>query len=257
MRILLTGATGGIGSALAHALVGDGHNVLLQGRNEARLAALAKEIGSVDCDIVIGDLNHTDDRAGVVAAAQRFNVDTLINNAGVNQFGPFAASGIEAIISTNVTSTLALTQAMLATLLESAEPRVLFVGSAFGAIGFPGYATYCASKFALRGFAEALAREYADTNLHVHYFAPRATATNMNDRHAAAMNAELGTAVDRPEQVAARIVSALHKDQRRLQIGFTEALQIRLNYLAPGVVDGALKQQLGTIKKHFEENDHV
>ncbi len=257
MRILLTGASGGIGGALAKALAEAGHGVLLQGRNAGRLQALRSEMPNSDCRVVGGDLNLTTDRLAVVSAAREFGVDTLINNAGINEFGPFAETDIAALIQTNVISTLELTQAMLPALLQTREPRIVFVGSAFGAIGFPGYATYCASKFALRGFAEALAREYADANLKIHYFAPRATATGMNDGKASALNEELGTAIDRPEQVAARIVNALRKDQRRLQIGFKETLQTRLNSIAPGVVDGALRKQLGAIKLHFKEEHHV
>jgi short-subunit dehydrogenase len=257
MRVLLTGATGGIGSALAHALVGDGHAVLLQGRNEERLRALGETFPESACEYVVGDLTDSAQREHVVAAAAEFGVDTLCNNAGINQFAAFADTDVEHLITTNVTATLLLTQSLLPLLMQREAPRLLLIGSAFGAIGFPGYSAYCASKFALRGFAEALAREYADTALRVHYLAPRATATTMNDARVTALNEDLGTATDTPDSVAAQVMQALRQDRRRLQLGSTEALQARINAIAPGIVDRALRGKLPRIKKYFKETAHA
>jgi short-subunit dehydrogenase len=257
MRILLTGASGGIGSALAHALAHDGHALLLQGRSLERLDILRAELAGEGHACVAGDLRSRDDRERVVATATEFGVDTLCNNAGINQFSAFPETAIAALIDTNVTATLELTQAMLPGLLTRKAPRVVFIGSAFGAIGFPGYSAYCASKFALRGFAEALAREYADSALHVHYFAPRATETAMNDRRVTAMNRALGTSVDTPESVARQVLAAIKRDRPRLQLGSAEAFQVRLNALAPAIVDRALRGKLATIQKYLKETSHA
>lgn len=257
MRVMLTGATGGIGSALAVALLSDGHAVLLQGRNAQRLDDLHSVVSGGDCATVTGDINVEADRECIVEAAQNFGVDTLCNNAAINEFGAFSDTAIAPLINTNLTATLLLTQAMLPVILAKATPRLVFIGSAFGAIGFPGYSVYCASKFALRGFSEAIAREYADTSLQVHHIAPRATSTAMNDKRVNALNAELGTVTDTPQIVAAQVLKALKENRARLQLGPLQSLQTRLNGIAPGVVDRALREKLPIIKKHFKESANV
>ena len=257
MRILLTGASGGIGAALAQAFAREGHAILLQGRREAGLAELKRSLGDdADCETVIADLTNAADRERLCQRARAFAVDTLCTNAGINQFGAFPDSDVSAIIDTNVTATLLLTQTLLPLLLDGARPRIIIIGSAFGAIGFPGYAAYSASKFALRGFSEALGREYADTALSVHYLSPRATETSMNDSRVTALNVELGTQTDTPELVASQVLRALRSDRRRLQLGAAETLQTRFNALFPGLVDRALRAKLPVIKKYFKEIDH-
>ena len=257
MRILLTGASGGIGTALATAFADAGHTLVLQGRDERRLGQLRESLANVDCVTVDADLTVHGDRQRVLDAAKTHGIDTLCNTAGINQFGAFAACDVARLIEVNVTATLLLTQALLPHLLEQASPRVVVIGSAFGAIGFPGYAAYCASKFALRGFAESLSREFADTALRVHYISPRATATSMNDARVTALNEELGTNTDTPDTVAAHVLRTLARDRRRRQIGAPEALQSSLNAIAPSIVDRALRSRLPTIKRYFEEVDHA
>lgn len=91
-----------------------------------------------------------------------------------------------------------LTHALLPLLQRAPEAAVVNVGSAFGALGHPGFTAYCASKFGLRGFTEALARELADGKIRVLYLAPRVTATAMNDSRVEALNTALGHVVDPP-----------------------------------------------------------
>ena len=257
MRVLLTGASGGIGAALARAFAEQGHFLLLQGRDATRLAALKDSLGDAACESVLADLTVAEDRSRLCAAAIAHGVDTLCNNAGINQFGAFGESDVARIIDVNVTATLQLTQELLPQLLRQPRPRLIIIGSAFGAIGFPGYTAYCTSKFALRGFAEALSREYADSPLRVHYISPRATATPMNSARVNALNAALGTATDSAESVADRVLKALASDTRRRQIGTTESLQSSLNAIAPSIVDRALRGKLPLIKQHFKEMENA
>jgi short-subunit dehydrogenase len=255
MKVLLTGATGGIGAALAIRLYGEGAELLLQGRNQDKLNALAQQLGltGVRVEIITADLNRAADRQRLVEMAQSFGVDTLINNAGVNQFGFFASADIDRIIQTNVTSTLLLTQAMLPVLLASDRPKLVSVGSAFGSIGYPGYATYCAAKHAIKGFSEALKREYADTALQVTYVSPRATNTTMNTSSANELNQVLGVGSDSAELVADTIVKAILSKRSRVQLGFVEKIQAKLNALFPGLVDQATRKQLNTIKQYLSQ----
>jgi len=263
MRVLLTGATGGIGEALAVRLNNEGAELLLQGRNQEKLGTLAQEIGlsGIRVEIISADLNVAADRHRLVEMARSFGVDTLINNAGVNQFGFFANTDIDRIIQTNVTSTLLLTQAMLPVLLEGDNPKLVNVGSAFGSIGYPGYATYCAAKHAIKGFSEAVKREYADTALQVTYVSPRATETDMNVESANELNHVLGVGSDSSTFVAGTIVKSILSKRSRVQLGLLEKIQTKLNALFPGMVDHAIGKQLLIIKQYLSqeaqhENSH-
>lgn len=126
---------------------------------------------------------------------------------------------------------------------------VVNIGSTFGSIGYPGFAAYCASKFALRGFSEALRRELADTRVKVMYIAPRATRTSMNEQSVVAMNDELKVAMDEPAWVAAAVVAAIGREREELYLGWPEKLFVRLNSLLPRVVDQALRKQLPIIQR--------
>lgn len=257
MRVLITGASGGIGAALARALAAEGHFLLLQGRDEERLRALQFTLPESQCQIALADLTVEEDRQRLCNTAIAFGIDVLCNNAGINQFGAFTSTDVARIVEVNVTATMQLTQELLPQLLQQPQPRLIIIGSAFGAIGFPGYTAYCASKFALRGFAESLSRECADSPLRVYYLSPRATATTMNSSRVNALNESLGTATDTPEVVAERVLQALAGDVRRRQIGAVEAFQSTLNAIAPSIVDRALRGKLNTIKKHFKEIENV
>ena len=129
---------------------------------------------------------------------------------------------------------------------------LVLVGSTFGSIGFPGYTAYCASKFGLRGFSEALRRELADTPVQVVYVAPRATATAMNPAPVNELNRALGNAMDAPEAVAAQILQAMEKDERRRFLGWPEKLFVVINGILPKLVDKAMLKQLPVIRRFLD-----
>ena len=251
--VLLTGATGGIGRALAGELANAGARLVLAGRDGARLTALAREMpeGCVR-EVCIGDLTRDVDRDQLAAAARDHDCAVLINVCGGNRFGLLDDQSdvdVEALLAVNLAAPIQLTRRLLGHLRSRESAMVVNVGSAYGVIGFPGYAIYCASKFGLRGFSEALGRELADSSVRVLHVAPRATRTSMNSRTVEAMNEALGNAADAPERVARRIVAAIRADERRVVIGWPERFFARLNQALPGVVDRALGQQLQTVKR--------
>lgn len=155
------------------------------------------------------------------------------------------------LIETNLTAPMLLTRAVLPHLVRRGYGCIVNIGSVFGAIGFPYNAAYSATKFALRGFSEALRRELADTGVRVLYVAPRATATAMNGPAARALQAETGTAVDAPETVATSIVDALAADRKEVTLGGPERVFTRLNALLPRVVDGPLNRQARVAARHL------
>jgi short-subunit dehydrogenase len=251
--ILLTGATGGIGSSLAQLLVKEGSLLILQGRSAEKLAELKTQLGDEQIEIIVGDLSSPVDIACIAHEATNLKVTGLINNAGVNDFSLFEDSNIEDILTINVSGTMLLTQKMLhhfkQTDSSGNEIFILNVGSTFGTIGFPGYVAYSAAKHAIKGFSEALGRELADTDITVLYASPRATSTDMNSATIENLNSELGVTMDSPEFVASSIVNSIKNKKKRSQLGWTEAIQSKINSLLPGVVDSALAKQLPIIKK--------
>lgn len=250
-RVLLTGASGGIGAALAEALAQRGARLLITGRNQAALDALVARFPE-HIEAVCADLTRAEDRHRLVGAAHLAGCNMLINAAGSNQAGFFDTAtdaDIEQLVTINLTATLQLTRALLPQLMASPEASIITLGSTFGQLGYPGQVTYCATKFALRGFSQALRRELADTRVRVMYIAPRATRTAMNSPQTDALNAALGNAVDAPSAVALAIVRAVERQREELQIGRPERFFTRLNTLLPGVVDRALLRQLPVIRR--------
>jgi short-subunit dehydrogenase len=248
--VLLTGASGGIGEAFARALARAGVRLILVSRGQDKLDALLAALPGQGHCAVVADLTASEGRQAVVDVC-RDCVDILINTAGVNHFGLLDTQSEEQIRSMFEVNTLApilLTQALLPQLLTR-ESAIINVGSGYGSIGFAGYCGYSASKFALRGFTEALRRELADSSVSVQYLAPRATATDMNPDTVMAMNAELGNAVDDPDVVAAELMALLAKSGGTRYMGWPERFFIMLNGLFPAVVNTALAKKLHFIRR--------
>lgn len=257
-HIVLTGATGGLGTCLALALSAKGATVGLVGRDPVKLHALQKRVAEQGgkSHSIVADLAQPNMSEQVLKQSLRelSHVDLLINNAGVIEFTEFAQqseASIDNMVHTNVTATLVLSRVFVQYFLARGRGHVAFVGSIFGSLGFPHFATYCASKFAIHGFSQALRRELVETGIGVTYIAPRAIATPMNDDRTNAMWKASGQAVDNPQAVADKIVKALQKDQQELFIGQPQSLFAWLNGLAPRLVNLGLKQQVALAKKYL------
>lgn len=253
LRVLLTGASGGIGKRIATNLIESGAFVILHGRSIAQLEGYVQQtyLPKSKFELIEGDLTNPEDLARIVSAAEKFNVNTLINNAGINSFESFSESDINSIVMTNVVATMQLTQSLLPHFHLLPEALILNIGSTFGSIGFAGYVTYSATKHATKGFSEALRRELADTNIQVLHISPRATATKMNGLNVNDVNQELGVKTDSPELVGKEVIDSLLKSLATKQLGWPEKFQVKLNALFPRIVDFALKKQLPVIKKHI------
>jgi short-subunit dehydrogenase len=254
---VLTGASGGIGAAMAQALADAGVRLLLVGRRAQVLQALASRLGAQH-QALVADVATAEGRAAVqqACAALPQGLDLLINNAGISEFGAFDAQPaalIEEQITTNLLAPMLLAQALLPALRRAPRGLIVNVGSALGSIGYPGYAAYGASKFGLRGFSEALRRELADGTVGVLYLAPRATATAINSARVMALNTALGNATDAPEVVAQALLRQLREERPYLAVGRPERLFARLNALLPGLIDRAIRRQLPTIRRFLSD----
>jgi short-subunit dehydrogenase len=260
-RVVLTGAAGGIGSAVARRLATGGAKLLLTDLRQEPLDRLGAELApAAAVRTVAADVGSDTGRAALAAAAHEFNANVLINAAGINPFGLFAEQSADEIakaFAVNALAPILLCHALLPALREQPRAQIVNVGSTFGSIGFPGFSAYAASKFAIRGFSEALRRELGDTAVTVHYVAPRATATALATERVRAMNAELGVGMDTPLTVAAEIERVLLKEQRERLIGVPERVFAKLNALFPALVDRFLRRQLAVVHRYAVPATHT
>lgn len=251
--ILVTGATGGIGSSLCKMLADDGANLILTCHGEGPLQKLQDELGGSHVGVA-ADLGSAEGRSRIVAAcARQGGIDAVINVAGVLDFGLFEEqpeATIEKIININLVALMLLCRSLIPQLRDRPEAAMVNVGSTFGSIGHPGFTAYCASKAGVRCFTEALSRELADTGIHIAYIAPRATSTNLNDDRVNALNTALGNKSDSPAYVAKQILDVLRRDRALRYLGWPEKLFVRINALFPFIVRGALVKQLSVIKSY-------
>lgn len=247
-RVLLTGASGGIGRAVADSLLQAGAALLLVGRSPARLAAQVHELGQrhgLDpkrLRWVASDLAQAERLQPLAEIAADWGCNVLIHGAGAPSFGRLETlepAAIRQLLDINLLAPMLLSQALLPHLRCQPRAQIICIGSALGRLGLPGFAAYSASKFGLRGFAEALRRELGDSRVRVQYLGPRSTRTEFNNAGVQAYNRATGTAMDAPERVAQALLRLLESEGAERFIGFPETLAVRLNGLAGPLLDGA------------------
>ena len=159
---------------------------------------------------------------------------------------------IEKMMMINVVYPLELIQNVIPLMSAVNPSQIINIGSTFGSIGYPGYVSYCASKFALRGATEALAREYCKTAVKFRYFSPRATNTAMNSPAVIQMNQQLGVKMDSPELVADELYHFLQSDQQSYQVGYPEKIFVKVNQLLPHIVSGSIEKNIYTIQHYAQ-----
>lgn len=260
LTVLLTGASGGIGSAIATLLAERGHRVLLQGRNAARLQQLKDSLPFSERHRVMpANLLDAEQRTALVRECAELDsgVDVLINNAGVSSFAllsDMSDSTLSGLLNTNLLVPMALTRDLLPLLQRSHSSAIINIGSAFGHIGHPGFSAYSASKSGLHGFTESLRRELSDCGVRVHYLAPRAVDTDLNTEAVNGLNRALGNKSDSPREVAMQCVRLLDsRAGRRRFIGWPERLFIKVNALFPALVDSALAKKMPLIRQYASQ----
>src|ERR1051326_8721344 len=181
-RILITGASQGIGLALAEAAARGGAKVIAVARNADLLADLRKRVTSADgtLEFVVGDVTESADRQKMVEAAQQHfgGLDVLVNNAAIGATGHFVEAGPERlrrIMEVNFFGLTETIRAFLPMLREGVKPAIVNISSIAGMRGIPARSEYSASKFAVEGFSEALRAELAKWSIDVLVVAPGLT----------------------------------------------------------------------------------
>lgn len=184
-KALVTGATGGIGEAIARILHAAGAEVILTGRKEENLSKLAAGLKD-RVHYFAADLASDD---GIKALADYVNkeqggVDILVNNAGLTKDGLFMRmkdEDFEAVINVNLTAIFKLSKALIMPMIKKQTGRIINVSSIVGFIGNAGQANYCASKAGIVGMSKSLAVELAARNITVNCIAPGFIDTAMTE----------------------------------------------------------------------------
>ncbi len=245
-RIILTGAAGGIGNILARLLVEHGAHCALIDADANALNKLSQALpGTVAVPADLSAGNRCDEAAQQAIDALG-GIDILINLAGLMSFCTYEDEDIgrlECLIKVNLIAPMALSRAVLPTMLAQNCGQIVNIGSMFGSIGFAYFSAYSASKFGLRGFSQALRRELADTPVAVTYVSPRAIKTPINTGPIMKMNAATKTTMDEPDVTAQKILHAIEAERKEAYLGFPESLFARLNGIWPGLIDAATRAQ--------------
>ena len=215
-KALITGASGGIGGAIAKALHAQGADVAISGRNVEALNKLAAEIGKERVHIVVGELNSAEAADAVMKAAEEKmgQVDILVNNAGLTKDGLFMRMKDEdwqVVQDVNLTAPFRLIRAAIKGMMKRRQGRVINITSVVGVTGNPGQANYCASKAGMIGMTKSMAAEVAARGITLNCVAPGFIATAMtealNDDQKASINATIPAgAMGTPEDIAASVV---------------------------------------------------
>src|SRR5262245_55033565 len=212
---LVTGATGGIGGAIAKALHAQGANVAISGTKAERLEALAAELGDrvfvLPCDLR--------DRPAVAQLAETAEktlgqVDILVNNAGIthdNLFMRMKDEEWDDVIAVNLSSVFVLTRGVLRGMMRRRYGRIVNIASISGVLGNPGQCNYAASKAGLVGMTKSLAREVASRGITANAMAPGFIKTPMTDALTEKQVEGIAAAIPaqtfgKPEDVAAGVV---------------------------------------------------
>jgi short-subunit dehydrogenase len=250
-RIILTGASSGIGHALALRLAAQGARLALASRNGERLAALAEAIRAKGGSAVVVPTDVADpaQRARLVeqALAALGGLDILINNAGVGALGFFedvAEERLRRIMEVNFFGATELTRRALPHLRRGRDPMIVNVTSVLGRRAIPGCAEYCASKFALVGWSESLRAELARHGVHVLVVCPGGIETefdaNLIERRArATWRNRRRMSADRCAQL---IVGAMRRRRNEVVITTSGKLMVWANRVAPRLFDRALER---------------
>ena len=233
-QVLLTGGSGAMGRLIAA-------DIRKQGGRVTVIDRVAPEDGG---RFIQGDLSTPEGLNALVAQVEAEPWDILINLAGIQHFGPLEAQHPDHLLATymvNLVAPTRLIQAVLPGMKARGGGQIANIGSIFGSINFAHFATYSSSKAGLKALSQALRRELSGMGIAVTYVAPRAVRTPLNSATVNAFAELTGMQMDEPRAIARRIVQSIRSDRKDVYLGFPEGFFVRLNGLAPGLVDGALR----------------
>ncbi|MBX7495567.1 SDR family NAD(P)-dependent oxidoreductase [Qipengyuania sp. 6B39] len=221
----ITGASSGIGAALAREWGSRGARVILSGRDESRLAEVAD---SIPTETLVLPFDVRDEDAMIEATAKAtawHGVDIFVANAGVSQRSAAVDTDMSVyreIIEIDLTAQIAATQALLPHVTERGSGHLLFISSIAGKVGVPMRTAYCAAKFGLAGYADALRAELSQSGVQVHVIYPGSVATDVSRNALTSDGSKRGrsdSVIDNgipPGEAAKWIVDAVDKGEREV-----------------------------------------
>ncbi len=245
-NIVITGASSGIGKAIAYDCAKNGANLVLISRNSKNLNRLASQLEKYKIKILSIPIDVSDKKQVVLAAKkilQVFNhIDVLVNNAGIGVYGKFSEKSledIEKVIKTNLLGTIYMTKSILPSMMRHMQGHIVNIGSVLSKIGLRGMADYSASKFAVAGFSESLYHELKPLGISVSVVYPGYVKTNFH-KNASFKNARTSSPVKgiEPEEVSSVVMKALREK--------------RFEYFVPGFYGPLMKAKSllpGTFRK--------
>jgi 3-oxoacyl-[acyl-carrier protein] reductase len=181
---LITGASSGIGNAIAHAFLQEGADIVVVARRSERLEALAGEAHNSGrkCVVVAGDVREEETAVRAIETALRElgHLHILVNNVGRATYGNLIKTSVQdydSMMNTNMRSTFLFTRYVVPVFLERGKGTIITIASMAGVMGFAGEAVYCATKFAQVGFSQALDRELRPHGIKVGVICPGGVKT--------------------------------------------------------------------------------
>lgn len=251
-RVLLTGASGGIGNAIARALHSRGAHVAISGRRVEALEALRSDLGDERVEILPADLANRGEVLPLVEHAGR--VDVLVANAALPASGPlsdFTSEHLDRAIDVNLRAPVQLAHALAPAMVERGSGHLVFISSISGKVATPGSALYSATKFGLRGFGLGLREDLHGTGVGV-------TTVFPGFIHGAGMWADTGLETPRgvttrsPEQVAEGVIAGIERNRAEVDVApLTFRAGARLSGAAPSLV-AALNRKLGARREAYK-----
>ena len=260
-RTIITGASSGIGRALAAEAAREKMRLVLAARSAEKLQELAEGLkkGGADVVAVAADVTVAADRARLVqtAVASLGGLDVLINNAGVGTQGHFMESSPEIlrqVMEVNFFAPAELIRLAVPVLEKGEQPAIVNVSSMTGRRAMPMWPEYSASKFALAGLSESLRCELFRHSIDVLLIVPGMTDTNI-DRNLLSSNGKMVIDFRKgmpAPHVARAILTALRKNRAETVLGLEARWLLRLNRLAPAVLDYFLRR---AVRKIYDQPD--
>lgn len=260
---LITGASGGIGEAIAKRLAEKKENLTLVARNETKLKLLSQELSqkhNVNVDFIAADLFDPQAPEAIYQECRHreLEVSSLINNAGIGSGGEFAGTdlkSLEDMLQLNNGALVSLTHLFMQDMLKQKAGTIVNMGSLISFAPVPYMALYGASKAFVRFFSQALYEECKPYGVHVMFFAPGLTSTNFME--AAALKNETGDALiagapaQTADQVAEEFINAYYQRKRSAVSGRMNRFAVKLLTLVPNSVIAASSAR--TFKKRTNQ----
>ncbi len=230
---LVTGATGGIGEAIARAMHAQGATITISGRNEAKLKQLSDSLGS-RVHVIAADLGAqgAGDELIKSAEAAMGQIDFLVNNAGLTRDNLSMRMKDDEwadVINVNLTVPFQMARAVQRGMMKRRYGRIINISSVVGTTGNPGQANYVASKAGMTGWTKAMAAEIASRNITVNCIAPGFIATNMTDVLTDDQKAKINATIPMARMGSAEDIAAAAVFLASAEAGYVTGATIHVN----------------------------